>query len=408
MSTTSHTFRLAFTNPGEIDIRGALIAGLSDKATVRADSIGKFGTGLKYAISCILRWGGAITIWSGTTPHQFTTDTIDFRGAEHALVLHNGQPTGFTTHYGHQWEPWQVFRELLSNALDEGGEVWLGDEKLNPPTAGQTVILVRCDNLRAAYDGRDAIILPRQLLWDSASKTCQIKDNPSPSLFYKNVRVHDRKCVLTWNFLDRLELTEDRTLKDSWAAQSKAGLAIQACTNETLIFKCLSAPQATFEHGVARHALSSWNTMSAEFKAVALRLWRLDQKAHSFLKDIIKEIAPEALELPSLPISKMQQAMLARACTFVDRMNVGKTSDYTIKLGDLDGSSCLGEANRATGTITLSPEVFRQGTKQVVSTLLEEMVHLHTGKDDCNYDMQTYLFNTIVSLYEEHVFGEPI
>jgi hypothetical protein len=406
MTTTSHTFRLAFTNPGEIDIRGAIIAGLSDKAA-KASAIGKFGTGLKYGISCILRWGGQITIYSGLTCHQFTTSTIDFRGAEHALVLHNGQPTGFTTHYGHQWKPWQVFRELLSNALDEGGEVWLGDEKLNPPAEGQTVILVRCDNLRAAYDERDEIILPRQMLWDSTSKICQIKDNPSPSLFYKGVRVHDRKCVLTWNFLDTLELTEDRTLKDTWTASNRAARAIQACTSEILIFRFLNAGQATFEHN-ARSSLSSWHDMSAEFKAVALRLWRKDQKAYSFLKDIIKEIAPEALELPSLPMSPMQQAMLARACAFVDRMNVGRTSDYTIKLGDLDGSACLGEANRATGTITLSPEVFRQGTKQVVSTLLEEMVHLTTGKDDCNYDMQTYLFNTIVSLYEEHVFGEPI
>ena len=47
---------LLFTNPGEIDIRGATIAGLSAKED--AGAIGYFGTGLKYAIAQVLANGG--------------------------------------------------------------------------------------------------------------------------------------------------------------------------------------------------------------------------------------------------------------------------------------------------------------------------------------------------------------
>ena len=76
---------ITFQNPGEIDIRGATIAGLSAK--VGDSPIGKFGTGLKYAIASILRWGGEVTIYSGTDCYIFESEAIDFRGSEHHQVV---------------------------------------------------------------------------------------------------------------------------------------------------------------------------------------------------------------------------------------------------------------------------------------------------------------------------------
>jgi hypothetical protein len=112
---------LYFHNPGEIDIRGATIAGLSAK---QGDSpIGFFGTGLKYAIASVLRWQGRISIWSGTEEYKFLARSLDFRGVEFQQIMMNDQPLGFTTEYGKTWQPWQIFRELYANALDEGGGV---------------------------------------------------------------------------------------------------------------------------------------------------------------------------------------------------------------------------------------------------------------------------------------------
>ena len=153
---------LYFTNPGEIDIRGATIAGLSAKDT--NTPIGKFGTGLKYAIASILRWGGDITIYAGPTHYQFTALDLDFRGAAFKQVAMNicpsdqagseapssQTPLGFTTEYGKHWEPWEIFRELLANARDEGGDV-----SDTPPNhigqPGNTTIVVNCPQLTLSY-----------------------------------------------------------------------------------------------------------------------------------------------------------------------------------------------------------------------------------------------------------------
>ncbi len=102
----------------------------------------------------------------------------------------------------------------------------------------------------------------------------------------------------------------------------------------------------------------------------------------------------------------MQQKMLARASAFCARMGVNP-AEHSIAIAEL-GNSILGQYEKDTGNIYISPAVFAQGTKAVVSTLYEELIHAETGKEDCNYDMQTFLFNQIVTLYEEHVFGEPI
>ena len=415
MTSKTHSFRLAFTNPGEIDIRGALIAGLSAK---QGDSpIGKFGTGLKYAIACILRWGGQITVYSGTTPHFFRTSPIDFRGTEHHVIEHSAndgewQPAGFTTHYGHQWEPWQVFRELYSNALDEHGEVWLGDEKLNPPAAGQTVILVKCDQLREPYDARASIVLPAGTSWLPSrypTPRVQIAKGSSEYLYFKRVRVHATNTALTYN-LSQADLTEDRTLTSVWRAYSAVAEAVQLLTDETAIWTFLNAAASEaicFEVN-CRDRLCPFNTSSAEFQKVAIQLYKSNRRRFAFLKDLVAEWEPEAVVAAEVKLSKMQQLMLDKAKHLVSQMDVGDCSEVPIRVRNLEGTSILGTYNKALDEVTLSPEVFRQGLRPLVSTLFEEMTHRHTGMADCNYDMQTYLFNRIVELYAEHVFGEPI
>jgi hypothetical protein len=104
---------LYFHNPGKLDIRGAFIIGLSAKDNNSA--IGKFGSGLKYAIASILRWKGNISIQSGAEVYTFGLKNISFRGKGHELIIMthpNGfeQELSFTTHYGQHWEPWQIFR----------------------------------------------------------------------------------------------------------------------------------------------------------------------------------------------------------------------------------------------------------------------------------------------------------
>jgi hypothetical protein len=129
------------------------------------------------------------------------------------------------------------------------------------------------------------------------------------------------------------------------------------------------------------------------------------------MESLLKEHRPSVTAPRPAALTKTQQQMLARAKKLlakVPNLTPDGSIIVAIVVAELSGDQqTLGMYDPGTNTIYLSPAVFDLGTKQVVSTLFEELIHATTGKHDCTYDMQTYLFNLIISLYEEHVFGEP-
>lgn len=393
---------LIFHNPGSLDIRGATTMGLSAKTT--DDAIGKFGTGLKYAIASILRWGGAISIETGGEKFTFNTRPINFRGKHHeGVIMHSSNGStelGYTTHYGSHWEPWQIFRELYSNAKDEGGDVCGASGFLNP-VGEHTIITVECSELGECYGERDTIILPSQgMSTDDEVYGTHLIKAPSNYLYYRGVRVRKEKCLFTWNLMEEITLTEDRSITGNWPYLDAMARVIQASSDEQFIGKALRAGEHYLE-GEAGY--SSWYHTSAAFIAAAT--WLYKQEGKSKLPQgvwaILVKHAPSLDEPELVELSKVQQAMLDRAVALVARM--GLDSSVPIHVVNMQKNT-LGEAKN--GQVYLSPQVFEQGTKQVVSTLFEECLHLETGLKDCTYEMQTRLFNMIVSLYEEHVFGE--
>lgn len=391
-----------FHNPGELDIRGATTMGLSAKD--QDDAIGKFGTGLKYAIASILRWGGAISIETGGRKYQFSTRSIEFRGKDHQqIIMHHGYENlketelGYTTHYGSHWEPWQIFRELYSNAKDENGTAYA-----HRPELEGTIITVDCEKVAECYAERDTIILPSKgtKVDTESGYDAHIITAPSNFLYYRSVRVHKTKCLFTWNLMECIDLTEDRSISDTWQYMTAMGQVIQASNDEEFIAKCLRAKDNHFESNAS---YSTWQETSKEFISAAT--WLYKQEGRKALPSGVWEIlckhTPEVDAPELVQLTKVQQKQLDRAIELVARM--GLDSSVPIHVVKLQ-KNVLGQAKN--GQVYLSPQVFEQGTKQIVSTLFEECLHLETGLKDCTYEMQTRLFNMIVSLYEEHVFGE--
>jgi hypothetical protein len=391
-----------FHNPGTLDIRGATTMGLSAKDDESA--IGKFGTGLKYAIASVLRWGGAIEIETGGEKYFFHKSEILFRSKAHdqvIMVRENGVATelGYTTHYGHTWEPWQVFRELYSNARDEGGSVYRGDACL-ARGEGFTNITVRCERVAECYSERDVILLPTN--GEHLEDDLYMFTSPSRYLYYKGVRVRDQRCVYTWNLMDGAQLTEDRSVVYTWPWESAIARYIQACTDRERIRKVLHAPEGTFERDEVCYHTSM--DCSDEFLDEAETLYRQrgEHKLPLGLMEVLRKHRAHVDAPEMVLLTPIQQRQLDRAIQLVCRMNM-PADKYTIEVVNLQKNT-LGQAKN--GKVLLSPQLFEQGTKQLVSTLFEEVLHLETGLKDCTYEMQTRLFNMLVSMYEEHVFGE--
>ena len=69
---------ITFHSPTVLPIEAATTMGVSVKESDNA--IGKFGTGLKYAIAGVLRLGGSIAMTIAGTRYEFTAVPTDIRG----------------------------------------------------------------------------------------------------------------------------------------------------------------------------------------------------------------------------------------------------------------------------------------------------------------------------------------
>ncbi|MCK5775377.1 MAG: hypothetical protein KAH25_04340, partial [Bacteroidales bacterium] len=106
---------------GEIEVGALTLLGASSKKD-EDSAIGLFGSGAKYAIANLLRNGVQFKIFSGTREVVISTVRKTFRNKDFDVITVDGSETSLTTTMGgEEWnKPFPVFRELYSNALDEG------------------------------------------------------------------------------------------------------------------------------------------------------------------------------------------------------------------------------------------------------------------------------------------------
>lgn len=215
---------------------------------------GFFGTGLKYAVSIILRLGGKFQLFVKGVEYEFYLYDKEFRGKDFKQVRMRKRKLGkltwskstalpFTTELGKNWELWQAFRELESNTRDENGcthVVWDSmpidiDEK-------GTSIIIELDGFADCYkeDTKtkgDAEVSSSVFLGDDLEDkvifqddlVC-IYDRPTDAFYYQGIRVYEPRlpCRYTYDFKPGvIQLSEDRTAKNVWTAQYFIAIAIQ-------------------------------------------------------------------------------------------------------------------------------------------------------------------------------------
>lgn len=397
---------IVFENPGEIDIRSISTFGVSVKEG--ANPIGFFGTGLKYAIAVLLRTGHRITIMSGLTVVNFGIEKSAVRGQDFDFVtmqIDTGTPTpiGFTTELGKQWELWMAYREIACNCKDEGGE-GRHEHYMVDPEAGKTMLIVQGDAFESIFATSYRFILEDQA-WLKFG-TLEVRNRPSSEFFYRGVRVADMRfrSLYTYCELAKMELTEDRTLKTEWEMYWHIASGIKQATDKQFLRTVLTAADDTLE-GRLDYAMGS--APSLEFLEVvgscmADRFMKLNASALKVWQDATKsEFAPREIALTAVQRKSMEKAL-----DFCERLNFPIRGAYPISVVESLGEGCLGLAKNE--TIFIAERVFHLGgTKQLASTLIEEYLHLRHGWGDMTRELQSFLFDKLVSVGEELV-GEPL
>lgn len=399
-----------FSNPGVIDPRAIKTFGISAK--LGQNPIGYFGTGLKYSIAILMRMGCEVEMQAGEDVFIFGKKPISQRGKDFEIVTMNDEELPFTTELGKNWGGWQAFRELYCNALDESGDVSLESKKPKPDPKS-TRFIVRGSMIESAYAERHEIVLnldKKLLLQDGPVK---IYDRPSDYLYYRGVRVLklDQPSIFTYNVIADQALTEDRTLVHDQYVTALLPCAISEMSSRKAIRKALLAPRDNLEGRLSYWRVESFlEKVGSDFYAVLADEFRrnndsLNESARELQHKISKSSATKHYERAD--VTAVEQQQLDRAIgaikeTFPDFI------DYKILIVKTLGQSTMALADYNEMTMVVSKMIFRLGTKYLTSTLIEEFLHLKTGYKDCTRELQTYLFDTLCTLIENHITKEPL
>jgi len=247
---------IVHVTPGILDIRSFTVLGLHAKPNTDSP-IGKFGSGLKYAIATLLRLNCNVRIFIDKVEYEFYTKSDDFRGVGYNQVMMRKRnnlfsrwtytPLPFTTEFGRFWKAWQAFREIESNTRDEGGTTGVYDNY--EPEANTTVIMVSGKEYIEAYYDRDKVFLPGALTKREGDGTVEVFNEPSDHVYWRGIRVFDldKPSIYTYNILSDIELTEDRTIKYHFQAQQHIAGYIARSKDTKLISTVVSASSDKFE-----------------------------------------------------------------------------------------------------------------------------------------------------------------
>jgi hypothetical protein len=191
--------------PSVLDIREVITLGLTSKAGDDT-KIGHKGSGFKFTLAYLHRLGLHLTVTIEDQVWHSVVRTETIRGKEHDiiyLVSSNDSlvsiPTNITTEAGSTtWtKPWFILRELIQNAVDEGGEY--GIDLKAPSDTVTTVSIPLNEDLLAAWESKHT------WMWTPGL---------SIGIFHKLFLVKGDECKFGW-LLDvpREQLSEDRELK---------------------------------------------------------------------------------------------------------------------------------------------------------------------------------------------------
>lgn len=391
---------VVFENDGMIDASAITTFGLSVKSSANDNPIGYFGTGLKYAIAILIRHDIDIKIYSGENELSFKKKEKEFRGEKVEIIamsLNGGRyfDLPFTTKLGKNWELWQAFRELYSNCLDENGTSFDGQDTM--PEYGKTKIVINGEKFKELYANREEIFISG----DSLIKTehADIHGGQSNNIFYRGIRVATVKKPLMYkyNIKKHITLTEDRTIAYSWQVGDSIVDAVLSSNDPEFIESILMASDDMFESTL--NFGDNRQSMSDTFKTKVSELKRTKPtKTNASAINLYEKDLPIEQKFEKYNPTNEEMIALTQAIDFLAELNIS-IDDFKIENLKSLGDEIL--AYVQSDTIYLSSRIYSMGTKQIASTLFEEWAHLTYGYADCTREMQTYLFDTVISMGEK-------
>jgi hypothetical protein len=213
-------------NQGQIVPEDLMLIGSSSKRDA-VGKIGFFGSGWKYALAVLMKNGAKPIIFSGKEEIDIDTEMVEHRGNIAEVITINGQRTSLTTGMGPKWLMWQAFREIFSNAIDEGGHHIYGS---NNPYGTEDITRVYIPNVPGIKEVMDAFdtYFTFQLtpsFTDQYGSKLFIWENEQKNTFHfrKGIRCYENLHQKSNYSIDFAEISiNEQRLSDSWTVRARS------------------------------------------------------------------------------------------------------------------------------------------------------------------------------------------
>jgi len=347
--------------------------------------IGYFGTGLKYAISTLLRTGHDVTLKTGGKTYKFGVEEQDIRGQKFNVVTMNGEHLPFTTDLGKNWKVWQAFRELYSNAKDEFD--WsVTDYRVD----NDTVITVSGSEMLDCYYNRSSVFLERRP--EMILGPVEVHDLPSKHIFYRGVRVFElpKETAFTYNFLSGVSLTEDRTLRNIYETTYYLARVLPMMNDENFVERLLKF--GTWENESVDYGECS--DPSSVFLDTVQKLAHSGHIAKSAI-DLLKQKRGNKELMTELVLTESECRTIDEALGILRKIGPSMSRSEFKVVEDL-GADIVGSVRD--NVIYISRRCVAQGPNYTAITLYEEWIHKNLGYRDESRQLQQYLFDKILEL----------
>lgn len=380
---------LYFYNKEAIDLETITVMGVSVKTG--DSSIGYFGTGLKFAISTLLRNDHKVILIRDGEEIEFTSKSTSIRNEEFQRVYMGKEKLGFTTQLGRDWEVWQAFREIYSNCLDEDGKI-----STEPPTEDYgTIFKISGREIMDVYYNKSTIFIETSPIVEIEN----VEVHPCidrPYGFYRGVRAIELSLPpkFTYNVLNGQTLTEDRTLSSEYQYMSAIRRAIIHSDDEDFIQECILAERGSYEGHIDFDAYITPSEAFMKIVGIHRQNMNVNQSAvtlwskHSKNEALFVQIELLAHEIKEFEIAKV----------LLERIGCDVELDEILFVADL-GPGIFGTVSNH--KIVIDRKTFDKGYRFLASTIYEEWLHSTQQYKDESRELQNLLFERLFTFVDQ-------
>ena len=383
-----------FANSGLIDLDVIRIMGVSVKAN--DNPIGYFGTGLKFALSTLLKTGHKITLLRDAESYEFTARDVEIRGSNFQRVYMNDEALPFTTDLGKNWEVWQAYRELHSNTLDEEGVI------SNEAKTADTVFAVSGSGIEREYLNRDSIFVSGKPI--ASNDFLEVYDGSTRSVFYRGVRAGTMPegMLFTYNILTPMTLTEDRTFESQFTVEWKLAQLLPKLRNKGVAAQLLAGADK-WDQSLNFNSCSS---PSEEFMSAARERYS-DMNSNQSAKKMVDRDAVDKGEFKPAALLDIDHAKYLKSFDILQTLG-SNLSPEDVEIVESLGPNHMGMYHLERDQIFLAKSTLDHGVDVIASTLYEEWLHKDYKYEDESRALQTFLFQRLTALAAGLDLPEPV